>query len=325
MKWVVCGFLLVATLLFSLCAGHEWSGPEMIWRALGGDGGLAARLLTEWRLPRVLAAGLVGMLLGLSGGLFQGIFRNPLAEPWLLGSAGGAAVGATIALLVPLGMPMELSLPLLTFTGTLGAALLVLGIARVAGTLDTATLLLAGVATSAVLGAIRSFLMLALSNESISLQVVMSWLMGGVQTPTWSGLGLAALTASACLILSLGLARKLDLLGLGENLAAAYGLNVGRFSALALILASATVAAAVALGGVVAFVGLAAPHIARWLGGTRHCRLLPLAGLLGAILVMLADGLARSLLPPGEIPIGLITAVAGGPFFIFLLYRRARS
>lgn len=323
--WAGLSAVLLVALVVAACAGHEWATPADLWRALGSDSSLRSRLLIEWRVPRVLAAALVGALLGLGGAVFQGVFRNPLAEPYLLGSAGGAALGATVALLVPLFMPQAYALPLLAFLGAWGATVLVIGISRVAGAVDAAGLLLAGVAMAAVLGALRSFLMLALSDETVSLQVVMSWVLGGIQTPTWPGLGVLAAISAACLGLSMLLARRLDLLGLGETMAKSFGLEVTRFIALAVLAGSLVVAAAVAFGGLVAFVGLASPHIARWLVGPLHRPLLPATALVGAIVVTLADAIARAALPPAEIPLGLVTAVAGGPFFILLLARRLRS
>ena len=151
------------------------------------------------------------------------------------------------------------------------------------------------------------------------------WVLGGVQTPTWTGLGGLALITLACVGLSLALARRLDVLGLGETMAVAFGLEVRRFVMLAVLAGSVIVAAAVAYGGLVAFVGLAAPHIARWIVGPLHRPLLPASALVGAIVVVLADAIARSALPPAEIPLGLVTAVAGGPFFILLLARRLRT
>jgi iron complex transport system permease protein len=323
--WLGLGATLLVAIVIAACAGHDWVTPADLWRAIGGDRDLHSRLLFEWRLPRVLAAALVGALLGLGGAIYQGVFRNPLAEPYLLGSAGGAALGATVALLVPLAMPQSVVLPILAFAGAWGATVLVLGIARIAGAVDAAGLLLAGVAVAAILGALRSFLMLALSDETVSLQVVLSWVLGGVQTPTWGVLGWLALMSLGCLGLAALLASRLDLLGLGETMAASFGLDVRRFVALAVLAGSVVVAAAVAFGGLVAFAGLVAPHIARWLVGPLHRPLLPASALVGAIVVTLADAIARALLPPAEIPLGLVTAVAGGPFFILLLARRLRA
>jgi len=323
--WLGLGGLLLAAIVVGSYVGQTFASPLDLWRALQGDPSMSSRLLVEWRLPRVLAAALVGALLGLGGTIYQGVFRNPLAEPYLLGSAGGAALGATVALLVPMALSQVLLLPVLAFAGAWGATLLVIGIARVAGAVDAAGLLLAGVAIAAILGALRSFLMLALSDDTVSLQVVMSWVLGGIQTPSWSGIVLLLAISAACLALSLLLASRLDVLGLGETMATAFGLNIPRFIMIAVLAGSVIVAAAVAFGGLVAFVGLAAPHIARWLVGPLHRPLLPASALIGAIIVTLADAISRAALPPAEIPLGLITAVAGGPFFIVLLARRLRA
>jgi iron complex transport system permease protein len=323
--WPILVLALAFSIVIAACAGHDWATPADLLRAIAGAADLRSRLLVEWRIPRVLAAALVGALLGLGGTVFQGVFRNPLAEPYLLGSAGGAALGATVALLVPLAAPQSFILPVLAFAGASGATMLVIGISRVSGAVDAAGMLLAGVAVAAILGALRSFLMLALSDETVSLQIVLSWVLGGVQTPSWPVLGLLAVISAACLALTMRLAGRLDLLGLGETMAIAFGLNVNRFVALAVLAGSVVVAAAVAFGGLVAFVGLASPHIARWLVGPLHRPLLPASALVGAIVVTLADAIARAALPPAEIPLGLVTAVAGGPFFILLLARRLRT
>ena len=323
--WPLLILALILSIVTGAAAGHDWMNPADLLRALAGDTDLRSRLLIDWRLPRVLAAACVGALLGLGGTVFQGVFRNPLAEPYLLGSAGGAVLGATVALLVPLAAPQSFVLPVLAFAGAWGATMLVIGISRVAGAVDAAGMLLAGVAVAAILGALRSFLMLALSDETVSLQIVLSWVLGGVQTPTWPILGLLVAISIACLALTLLLAGRLDVLGLGETMAIAFGLNVNRFIAFAVLAGSVVVAAAVAFGGLVAFVGLASPHIARWLVGPLHRPLLPASALVGAIVVTLADAIARSALPPAEIPLGLVTAVAGGPFFILLLARRLRA
>ena len=323
--WLGLVLILGCAAVVAACAGHDWASPTDLTRALAGDDSLRSRLLVEWRIPRVFAAALVGVLLGLGGAVFQGVFRNPLAEPYLLGSAGGAALGATVALLVPLGLPQSLLLPVLAFAGAWGATVLVIGVSRVAGAVDAAGMLLAGVAVAAVLGALRSFMMLALSDETVSLQIVLSWVLGGVQTPTWPMLGLLCALSAACLGLTLLFARGLDMIGLGEVMATAFGLDVNRFVALAVLAGSVVVAAAVAFGGLVAFVGLAAPHIARWLVGPMHRPLLPASALVGASIVTVADAIARSALPPSEIPLGLVTAVAGGPFFVLLLAHRLRT
>lgn len=321
-KLLICLFVAIGLGIF---AGHNWATPLEVIKAVMGDSSLVSRLLIEWRLPRVLTAALVGALLGVSGTIFQGVFRNPLTDPWLLGASGGAAVGATIALLVPLAIPMVFSLPLFSFLGAFATIFLVLTIARLTGSLEVSTLLLTGVAISAMLTAVRSFLMMSLSTETISLQVVLSWLMGGIQPLQWGGIVIALLILIAGLCLAMGLAHGLDLLGLGEQMATAMGLSVNRFIFVSLLVGSAITASAVALGGIIGFVGLASPHVARWLSGSQHKKLLPQAAIVGAILVTIADALARSLLPPGEIPLGVITAIAGTPLFIVLLAKRSKG
>jgi iron complex transport system permease protein len=311
-------------LLAGLLLGAETLSPAEAFALLANPAQPMGELILAWRLPRVLAAGCVGALLALGGAVFQGVFRNPLAEPYLLGSAGGAAVGATVALLVALPVPTAIALPLLAFCGAWGATWLVLALARAADAFSVAALLLAGVAVAAVLGALRSFLMLALSDETVSLQAVLSWALGGVQTPAWGELAvLAALTALA-LALCLWLARGLDLLGLGEAVAESFGLGVRRFVALAVLAGAFVVAVSVVWGGLVGFVGLMAPHLARWQAGALHGALMPRAAAIGAGLAMLCDGAARALLPPAEIPLGLVTALVGAPFFLAILLREAR-
>jgi iron complex transport system permease protein len=316
---------LVTAVALGLLAGHDWLTPGDAWRVLSGDDPLRASLLWEWRLPRVLAAGLVGALLGCAGAVFQGVFRNPLAEPYLLGTAGGGAVGATIALLVPMGVPTFATLAGLAFVGAWGATWLVLLVARAASRFDTVALLLAGVTIAAMLGAIRSGLMLALSDENVSLQAVLSWTLGGIQTPGWDGLALLAFMTLIALIVAQRLVPGLDLLGLGEEQAQLFGLDPARFMRRAVLVSSAVVALAVAWGGLVAFVGLMAPHVARWAIGPRHRSLLPLSAGVGALITIVCDAIARAALPPGEIPLGLVTAVIGGPFFLIVLARRVRA
>jgi iron complex transport system permease protein len=315
--------LLGAALGAGLCLGSEPLSPGDLVAALGGDD-VFARLLRDWRLPRVLAAGLIGALLGVSGTMFQGVFRNPLAEPFLLGSAPGAALGATVAILLPLPLPPLVALPAFAFCGAFGATLLVLGLARALGVREIAGLLLAGVAVSAFLAATRSFLMLSLSDETIGLQVVLSWTMGGVQTPFWSELAGFAALAAVGLALAFGCAHGLDLLGLGEDAAVNMGLDLRRFTLGVLTLASALVALAVTWGGTIGFIGLIVPYLARLWGGARHSISMPLAAMIGAATMMLLDGVARAALPPAEIPVGLLTALLGAPFFLVILAKWSR-
>ncbi|MBI3515540.1 MAG: iron ABC transporter permease [Proteobacteria bacterium] len=315
---------------FVVCAlGAIWLGadipsPGALLHAVTHPQEPFSVLLLSWRAPRVLAAFCVGACLGLAGAVFQGVFRNPLAEPYLLGSAGGAAVGATIAILLPLPLAQAVALPLFAFAGAWGATILVVLTARLAGVGEASGLLLAGIGVAAVLAALRSLLLLALSDETVSLQVVLSWTLGGIQTPFWDELAVLAGLTAAGLVLCLGLASGLDVLGLGDAVAANMGLPVERFLRRAVLLAAAVTAVAVCWGGLVAFVGLVVPHVMRWRFGAAHRQLLPASAFAGGCLLMLLDGAARALLPPAEIPLGLITALLGGPFFLLLLAREAR-
>lgn len=325
MRHLLPVLLLATGAAAGLLLGAEMPGPAALWRAATDPGDPFGQLILHWRLPRVLAAGLVGAGLGLAGAIFQGVFRNPLAEPYLLGSAPGAAVGAAIALLVPLPLPQMLALPVLAFAGAWGASWAVIGLARLARIVDAAGLLLVGIAIAALLGALRSLLLLALSDETVNLQAVLSWTLGGIQTPGWGDLGLLAGLTAGSVVLALGLARGLDLLGLGDAVAANMGLPVRPFLARAVLIAAAITAVAVAWGGLVGFVGLIVPHVARWIAGPGHRGLLVHAAIGGAALLMAMDGLARALLPPAEIPLGLLTAVIGAPFFLLVLWRRGRA
>ncbi|MFC7540379.1 FecCD family ABC transporter permease [Siccirubricoccus deserti] len=315
--------LLVLGFIAGLLLGAETLSPAEAAALLGTPEAPLAELILAWRLPRVLAAGCVGALLALGGAVFQGCsatlgralfarlggWRGGRRHRCIAGGPAGAWRGGAAAA----GLRRRL-----------GASWLVLLLARLAGPASIAALLLAGVAVAAVLGAVRSFLMLALSDETVSLQAVLSWSFGGVQTPSWGQLGLLAALTAAALGLCHALARGLDLLGLGEAMAEGFGLPVRRFIAGAVLVGAGLVAVSVVWGGLVGFVGLMAPHLARWRCGPLHARLMSRAAAIGAGLAMLADGAARSLLPPAEIPLGLVTALIGGPFFLLILAREAR-
>jgi len=312
--WVGLALLLLTTVCLALSLGAATVWPQHWW---GDDN--ASELVRTWRAPRVAAAFFVGACLGLAGLIFQGVFRNPLAEPYLLGSASGAAVGAAFALLLPDVLPAAWSLPVLAFLGAWGASWLVLLIGRLGGAWQTGRLLLAGVALAAMLGALRSLLMMLFGDESTSLRAVISWQLGGVQTPTWFEVGVLAVLLLAVLWLAHTLAFGLDAMGLGEETAHSMGVHVARFSARAILIASLATALAVSWGGLIGFVGLIVPHVLRWWLGPLHGRLMPVCALAGGMLLMAADTVARTALAPSEIPVGLLTALVGGPFFIALL------
>jgi iron complex transport system permease protein len=318
--WLVLGVAGIAavTLALSIGAGTVW--PTR-WFA---SGSLDAELVRLWRAPRVAAAFFVGGCLSLAGLVFQGVFRNPLAEPYLLGSASGAAVGAAIALLLPAIVPPALGLPLLAFLGAWGASWLVLLVGRLGGEWQAGRLLLAGVALAAILAALRSLILMVYGDESTNLRAVISWQLGGVQTPTPGEVAVLFAALAVLVLLVRSLAYGLDALGMGEDTAHSMGVRVPRFSAWAVLVASLATALAVSWGGLIGFVGLIVPHVLRWWIGPLHARLVPACAVAGGILMVLVDGVARAALAPSEIPAGLLTALIGGPFFLaLLLWRRA--
>jgi iron complex transport system permease protein len=305
--------------------GAELLWPRAWWAAVSDPADPLGRLIVHWRVPRALTAFCVGACLAVAGVVFQGLFRNPLAEPYLLGSASGASVGAAFALLVPLALPAWLGLPVLAFVGAWAATWAVVALSRLAGVRSGSSLILAGVAIAALLAAVRSLLMLVLSDDTVNLQSLIAWTLGGVQTPHWHELlalvlPLTLLGVVACLML----ARGLDLLGLGDDQARSMGLAVDAFVRRGVLVAAAVTALAVVWGGLVGFVGLVVPHVLRWWVGPRHAPLLWRSALAGGALVMVFDGLARALLPPSEIPLGLLTALVGVPFFLVLLVRQGQ-
>lgn len=281
-------------------------------------------IILQIRLPRVITAATVGCSLALAGTVFQGLLRNPMADPYIIGTSGGAALGATLALLLPVQVVWWgfTWVPLAAFTGSLTAVLLVYRIARVGPRAPITTLLLAGFATSSLMAAAMSFLMLV-SGET--LQRVVLWIMGGVSASGWKQLQavipLVALGGLAAYLL----AGDLNAFLLGEEQAAHLGVNVERRKLALLMIGALLTGAAVSISGLVGFVGLVVPHVARLLFGPDHRLLLPTAGLLGGMFLVVADLAARLVLAPAEVPVGIVTAVIGAPFFIYLLRRAKRA
>jgi iron complex transport system permease protein len=256
------------------------------------------------------------------------LLRNPLADPYALGVSGGAALGAAAGFLLSLGFLSLLGfspVPLLAFVGALVAMLIVYGLARVGGRAPVVNLLLAGFAISAIMGYAVSFLLIFNDRLQLNLPRVYAWLLGGVSVTQWSQLGLVAPLVLLALLGGWLLGHSLDALGLGEEAAQQLGVAVERDKRLIIVLGSVLTGAAVAVGGLIGFVGLFAPHVMRLVVGPAHRRLLPTAVLLGAAFLVLADLLARALLPPTEIPVGILTAFVGGPFFLWLLRRERRE
>jgi len=280
----------------------------------------AETIVMDLRLPRVLTAMVVGGGLAVAGAAFQGLLRNPLADPYVLGTASGAAFGAAIAVLIPVrALVLEFGLLHgLAFVGALGAVLLVYRLSRVGASSPMTSLLLTGYAVSSLLAA---GLAMAMYLSGAGLRQIFAYLLGGFDASSWGRLAVAAPLIGLAAVGILLRARSLNGMLLGEEAASHLGIDVRRERAILLALASLATAAAVSVSGLIGFVGLVAPHVIRLLVGPNARLVLPLAALFGASLMVGADLAARLL---GEIPVGVVTAVIGAPFFLFIL-RRARS
>ncbi|PRW64363.1 FecCD family ABC transporter permease [Actinopolyspora mortivallis] len=316
---------LVGVSLFSVLLGAADLGWHRVLAEIGAQvtGGISplsereAAILWQLRVPRVVLAALVGGALAISGAAFQGVFRNPLAEPYLLGAAAGAGLSVTVmAVTVPhIGLGTTGVTQLAAFGGALGGVMLTWLIGRSAGP-ETATLVLAGVAVGAFLTAAQTFVQ-QLRVES--LQRVYMWILGDLSTAGWGDVLVVLPTLLPALVVLCACARLLDLLGVGDEEAATLGIRPGRVRALVLAAASLATAAAVSVSGLIGFVGLVVPHLVRLTSGGSYRVIVPLSVMFGASFLVAADTLARTLMAPAELPIGVVTAFTGAPFFAFLL------
>ena len=324
----LAGALAVAVLV-GLALGAVPVAPTRVFAAVGRlltgrATGPADSVITDVRLPRVLLAALVGACLGSAGALYQALFRNALADPYILGVSSGAGLAATATIIVGTVLGLSLSaawtfaVPAAAFVGALATIALVAALAARSGRLDTASLLLAGIAVSYTLAAAMSLLMVLFRQ---SMTAVVFWLMGGLTAAGWPYVAVVAVMLAAGLALPLTSTRALDVILLGDDRAAQLGVDVGRLKTLMLASASLLVAAAVAVSGLIGFVGLMTAHIIRLAFGPKHALLLPASALGGAILLVLADVVARTVIAPVELPVGIVTAAFGGPFFLWLLVR----
>ncbi len=280
-------------------------------------------IVWDVRVPRVVLAGLVGAALAYAGAAYQGVFRNPLAEPYLIGVAAGASVGATLIIISPFFVAAGLLSPLppAAFAGALIAVALAYSLARIGRTVPTTALILSGVAVSSVGTSIVTYLMLTYSERTIS---ILGWLLGDFNTASWTKTAIALPYVAVGGALILPYARLLNVMQLDEDQARQLGVNVERVKLVVLGLASLATAAAVAVSGLIGFVGLIVPHTVRMIWGPDYRRLLPLSAFFGASFLILADTVARSADGGREIPIGIVTAVVGAPFFLYLLRRQQR-
>ncbi|WP_106178292.1 FecCD family ABC transporter permease [Prauserella shujinwangii] len=313
----------VGVLAVVLGAGDLGAGrvlTEIGAQLTGGVSPLSEReaaIVWELRLPRVLLAGLVGAALAGAGAAFQGVFRNPLADPYLLGAAAGAGMAATIVVvLLPAASSWVVGpLPLAAFAGALGGVGLSWVLGRSAGGSGTATLLLAGVAVASFLTAVQTFVQ---QLDTDTIEQVYTWMLGGLNLTGWREVWLALPYIALAAVVLCACARLLDVLGLGDAEAASLGVHAGRVRLVVLSAASLATAAAVAVSGLIGFVGIVVPHLVRLLAGASYRVILPLSLVGGAAFLIVADHIARTIMP-GELPLGVVTAFAGAPFFVVVL------
>ncbi len=284
-------------------------------------------IILQLRLPHVLGAALVGAALAVGGVLFQGLLRNPLADPYLIGISAGSGLGITIGFALPASFVLFGfgQIAAFAFVGAIAAVVLVYWLARVGGRTPVVSLLLAGMVVTALMNAIQALLLYLYPGLQLRLRSVIGWLWGGVAVQDWSQVGIVALLILIGILLSLSLGSTLNALALGEEGAAYLGVNVERQKALLIAVASLLTATSVTIAGLVGFVGLVVPHALRLVIGPGHRLLLPASALGGALFLVIADLLARSLIAPSELPLGVLTALVGGPFFLYLLRRSGKD
>jgi len=342
--YAALGALLAAALVLSACAGAFAFTPAELVRLLvnwadGAHGppladadALRRDVLVTLRLPRVLLAGLTGAVLGVSGTLMQGLFRNPIVEPGLTGTSAGAALGAAAVIVLGTGSATPFGAagvtlgaaasPLLAAAGAFAATWVVYRLSSSFGRVDVFTLLLAGVAVNAVCAALTG--LLAYAARDPQARSITFWNLGTFTTASWPGVLLVAAVAAVGLPLAVRDAKALNALMLGEDEAALLGLDPARLTVRLLVVNTCLVAAATSVVGVIAFVGLVVPHLLRLLRSADYAFLLPGATLLGAALMEVVDVVARVVVAPAELPVGIITAVVGAPLFLALLARQRR-
>jgi len=313
-------FLFIA-LLLSLAIGSVFISPKELWQVILGNGTeIYTSILWKIRLPRTVLIALTGAALGGSGATYQGLFRNPLADPFLIGIASGAGLGAVIAMSIqwPYSFWGLMAIPMAAFLAALITVFIVYSLARVGQTIPTTNLILAGVAFSSFATSLTSFLMIRSTSE---VRRALGWLLGGATQNNWT----AILAMLPYLVIGIGIllfsGHTLNLLQYGDDQAQQLGLNVTRAKRILLMASSLTTASAVAFSGIIGFIGLIVPHLIRLWHGPDYKRLLPLSILGGATALLISDIIARIIITPQEIPVGIITALAGAPFFLWVLKR----
>ncbi len=329
---VLLALALCVTAMFSLTAGaSDASVLTLLHGLIFGEGLEAVRrdhlIIMEIRLPRIALGILIGAGLAVSGAVMQGLFRNPLADPGLVGVSAGAGLGAVSIIVLGTGVLAPLvallgiyALPLAAFLGGLATTLLLYRVATRRGRTSVATMLLAGIALGALAGAATGALIYIADDRQ--LRDLTFWSMGSLAGATWSKILAAGPIIALVLIVSPVLSRGLNALALGEAAAGHLGIQVQRIKNVAIVAVAAATGATVAVSGGIGFIGIVVPHMLRLAIGPDHRYLLPASALLGAILLLLADAVSRTIVAPAELPIGIITAICGAPFFLWILLRQ---
>ncbi|ODU78829.1 MAG: heme ABC transporter permease [Microbacterium sp. SCN 71-21] len=326
---VVLAVALLVTLVISLGAGQYPLSPmqvvEALWHALSGHAAPspAAGVVTSVRLPRIVLGVLVGAALAVSGVAMQAIFGNPLADAGVVGVSSGAALGAAASLTFGLSVLGTWTTPALAFVGGLAAVLAVYAISRSGGRTEVVTLLLTGIAINAIGGA--GLALLTFLGTSSTREQIVFWQLGSLNGALWSSIALVAPLVIAGVVATIVVARRLDLLALGERTARHLGVRVEALRLFVIVVVAVLVCAAVSFAGIIGFVGLVVPHLMRMLIGPGHLRLTVASALGGALLLAIADLIARTAVPLADLPIGMLTALVGGPFFLWLLVRTRRQ
>ena len=322
---------LVISIIFSTCLGSTYIPPLEALKSLFNwaipsleVNSLYEQIVIAVRLPRVVLGCLVGAALSLAGVLLQGVFRNPMADPYIIGVSSGAALGAALAIVLGLGFALlgSATIPVMAFAFAMATLLLVYNLSRVGGRVPVMTLLLSGIAVSIFLSSITTFISMFAGE---SLHGLYFWLLGSLSLAQWSQVMVIAPVVVSCSVAAMLYARDLNIMLMGEETATTLGVNVEDVKLIVIVISSLVTAAAVSFTGMIAFVGLMVPHMARLIVGPDHRVLIPCSTLFGALLLVICDDIARVALAPTQIPVGVITALAGGPFFIYLLRRRKRE
>lgn len=331
--YILIGALLIA-LALSIAGSLSLGAIRVPLSSIGGYVFLRhplstteATILFAIRLPRILASAVVGAALSISGLMFQGLFRNPMADPYIIGASGGAGLGACLGIVFfsQFSVFGFSATAMLAFAGSVVTMAVVYTLARARGQTSSVTLLLAGFAVGTMLSN-STYLFEIFDPESIAgTRIVAAWLHGVINVPQWRQLGVMSVMLAFSTLAAYPLMRRLNTLALGDEYAHQLGVRVELTRAGIILVGSLLTAAAVALGGLISFAGLIVPHVARLWLGPDHVRLLPVTALMGAIFLVVADTLARTLFAPAEIPVGILMVFLGGPFFLYLLRKNKRE